>query len=273
MITGHTKLLCIVADPIDHVRTPDIFNEHLARDRRSMRSSFRCMCAASDLRTVVDGMRAMQNVSAIIVTVPHKIAMVELCDELEPSARLMGAVNIVRRERDGRLLGANFDGAGLASALERSLEPSPAGSVHLAGAGGVARAIAFALAQAGVARLAIHNRSAAKADALLDAVKRSFPKVTTARADHRPSDCDIAVNATSLGLRPDDPLPFAVDALPATATVAEVVMNPLMTPLLLRAQARGLRIVKGDAMLKCQLAAWVEFLGFDTARAQEETSA
>jgi shikimate dehydrogenase len=97
--------------------------------------------------------------------------------------------------------------------------------------------------------------------------------VTTARADHRPADCDIAVNATSLGLRADDPLPFAVDALPATATVAEVVMNPLLTPLLLRAQARGLRIVKGDAMLKCQLAAWTAFLGFDTTRAHKESNA
>jgi len=203
--------------------------------------------------------------------VPHKIAMVELCNELEPSARLMGAVNIVRRERDGKLIGANFDGAGLASALEAEVSTLAGRHVHLAGAGGVARAIAFALAQAGAAHLAISNRSVAKADALLNAVKQAFPHVITARADHRPSDCDIAINATSLGMRSDDPLPFAVDALPATATVAEVVMNPLMTPLLLRAQARGLRFVKGDAMLKCQLAAWVKFLGFDAPRAQEET--
>lgn len=268
MITGHTKVLCIVADPIDHVRTPAIFNEHLAAagiDAIVVPTHV----APSDLRTVVGGMRAMQNLSAIIVTVPHKIAMVELCDALEPSARLMGAVNIVRRERDGRLLGANFDGAGLASALETELGTLAGRRVHLAGAGGVARAIAFALAQAGIARLAIDNRSAAKADALLDAVKRAFPKVATVRADDRPSDCDIAINATSLGLHAGDPLPFAVDALPDSATVAEVVMNPLMTPLLLRAQARGLRIVKGDAMLKCQLAAWVAFLGFDT-RAQKE---
>jgi shikimate dehydrogenase len=180
----------------------------------------------------------------------------------------MGAVNIVRREGDGRLLGANFDGAGLASALETELGTLAGRRVHLTGAGGVARAIAFALAQAGIERLALDNRSAAKADALLDAVKRSFPKVATARADNRPSDCDIAINATSLGLRAGDPMPFAVDALPDTATVAEVVMNPLMTPLLLRAQARGLRIVKGDAMLKCQLAAWVAFLGLDTACAK-----
>jgi shikimate dehydrogenase len=149
----------------------------------------------------------------------------------------------------------------MVSALEEELGPIFGRRVYVAGAGGVARAIAFALAQAGAARLFIHNRSAAKADALLDAVRKAFPKTATARGDDRPVDCDIAINATSLGLRADDPLPFAVDALPVTAAVADVVMQPLLTPLLLRAQSRGLRIVKGDAMLKFQLKAWVEFLG------------
>ena len=260
MITGHTKVLGIVADPIAHVRTPAIFNEHLARagiDAVVIPVHVR----AQSLRTVVDGLRATQNVSAIIVTVPHKIAIVELCDDLHPSARLMGAANLVRREADGRLVGGNFDGAGLVAALEAGVGPIAGLRVHVAGAGGVARAIAFAVAQAGAARLAIHNRSAAKADALLADVKHAFPDVATARGGARPAEFDIAVNATSLGLAPNDPLPFAVDALPAAATVAEVVMNPLMTPLLVQAQARGLRIVKGDSMLHHQLAAWVEFLG------------
>ena len=209
-------------------------------------------------------MRAVESVAGIIVTVPHKIAMVDLCDELHPSARLMGAVNIARRDHNGRLVGANFDGTGMVAALEAELGPVAGRRVYLAGAGGVARAIAFALAQAEVASLAIHNRSAAKADALIDAVKRSFPNVAARRGDARPSAFDIAVNGTSLGLKHDDSLPFAVEALPATATVAEVVMNPAMTPLLLRAAARGLRIVKGDAMLHCQLAAWVKFLALQT---------
>lgn len=265
MITGHTRVLAIVADPIAHVRTPAIFNDYLARagiDAVVVPVHVR----APSLRTVVDAMRVMQNVSAIIVTVPHKIAIVELCDELHPSARLMGAVNLARREPDGRLVGGNFDGAGMVAALEAELGPIAGRRVHLAGAGGVARAIAFAVAQAGAARLAIHNRSAHKADALLAEVKRAFPDVTAVREDAPASDCDIAINGTSLGLKPGDALPFDLDALPATAAVAEVVMNPLLTPLLVRAQARGLRIVKGNAMLEHQLAAWVEFLGLQETR-------
>ena len=263
MITGHTRILPLLADPIEHVRTPAVFNAHLARigvDAVVVPAHVR----SEALRTVVTAMRAVETVAALFVTVPHKIAIVELCDELHSSARLMGAVNIVRRDDDGRLVGANFDGAGMASALQAELGPLAGQRVYIAGAGGVARAIAFAVSQAGVGQLAVHNRSAAKADALIDAVKRSFPEVEVSRGDDRPSDFDIAINGTSLGLKPGDPLPFAIDALPATAAVAEVVMSAPMTPLLLRAQARGLRIVKGDAMLHCQLAAWVDYLGFQS---------
>ena len=266
MITGRTQLLPIVADPIAHVRTPAIFNEFLAA-RGVDAVVVPVHVGAQSLRTVVEAMRSMHNVRAIIVTVPHKIAIVALCDDLHPSARLMGAVNLVRREPDGRLVGGNFDGAGMVAALEAELGPIAGRSVHVAGAGGVARAIAFAVAQAGAARLSIHNRSDDKAAALLDAVKQAFPNVATERAGTRPSACDIAINATSLGLELDDALPFDVDALPPTAAVAEVVMNPLMTPLLVRAQARGLRIVKGNAMLEHQLAAWIRFLGLQEKRA------
>jgi len=263
MITGHTKLLPIVADPIEHVRTPEIFNAHLARI--GVDAIVVPVHVRSDaLRAVVGAMRAIDSLAAIIVTVPHKIAMVELCDELQPNARLMGAVNIVRRRSDGRLIGANFDGAGMASALEAELGPLAGRRVYLAGAGGVARAIAFAVAHSGVARLVIHNRSAAKAEALIAAVGHAFPNVVAVRGDDRPAECDIAINGTSLGLKSDDAMPFAVDSLPATAAVAEVVMNPPTTPLLTRAQARGLRIVRGDAMLNRQLAAWVEFLDLRT---------
>lgn len=262
MITGHTHLLCIIADPIAHVKTPEIFNDYLARigtDAVVVPVHVR----SEALRTVVEGMRATQNLCAIIVTVPHKIAIVDHCDELHATARLVGAANIVRRDRDGKLVGANFDGTGLVAALEAELGTIAGQRVYIAGAGGVARAIAFSVAQAGAARLMIYNRSAAKADALLDAVKQAFPRLVTQRADNRPAACDIAINGTSLGLRPDDPIPFALDALPGTAAVAEVVMQPLMTPLLRQAEARGLRIVKGDAMLKLQLSAWVEFIGFN----------
>ena len=133
--------------------------------------------------------------------------------------------------------------------------------MYLAGAGGAARAIAFAVAGAGASRLAIYNRSAAKADLLLSAVAAAFPGTATERAGGAPRDFDIAINGTSLGLHAGDALPFTPDALPASAAVADVVMQPPVTALLAAARARGLAIVPGDAMLRFQLAAWADFVG------------
>ena len=112
--------------------------------------------------------------------------------------------------------------------------------------------------------LTLYNRSTDKGEALLREVARAFPATATASAASPSRDCDIAINATSLGLHPEDPLPFAIDALPKHAAVAEVVMQPLMTRLLREAQERGLRIVTGDGMLTAQLPFWMDFLRLST---------
>jgi shikimate dehydrogenase len=266
LITGHTKLYCLLADPVEHVRTPEMFNDYL-RGNGSDAVVFAAHVARDALAHVVCGLRGIRNLRGIIVTIPHKIDIVALCNDLDPSARRAGAVNFIRREPDGRLLGANFDGVGFVGALEAAIGTIRGRSVFVAGAGGVARAIAFEIARAGVARLALHARSVAKADALLAAVAKAFPVVSVVRAGARPRDCDVAINATSLGLDAADPLPFAVDALSANAVVADVVMQPLITSLLQRARERGLAIVTGDAMLRFQLPLWIEFIDAPAARA------
>lgn len=261
MISGRTQLCFLLADPVEHVRTPQMFNAHL--EGNAVDAVVVALNVPSDdLERVVAALRIVRNLRALIVTIPHKIAIVELCDELHGSAQLVGAVNIVRREADGRLTGANFDGVGFVAALEAKTGRVAGRSVFMAGAGGVARAIAFELARAGAARLMLYNRSIAKGEALLREVAHAFPATSTAIAGEAPPDCDIAINSTSLGLHPDDPLPFAVDALPKRAAVAEVVMQPLMTRLLREAQGRGLRVVTGDGMLTAQLPYWTDFLRF-----------
>lgn len=261
MITGNTELCCLLADPVGHVRTPQIFNTYLAeRDVDAVVVPLNV--ARDDLCGVVAGLRVTKNLRAIIVTIPHKIAIRDLCDDLEESARTVGAVNIIRREDDGRLVGANFDGRGFVAALEAAVGSIAGRSVFMAGAGGVARAIAFEIARAGASRLALHNRSPAKGEALAREVAHGFSGVVVAVSPSASGECDIAINATSLGLHPEDPLPFPVTALPDGAIVAEVVMQPLMTPLLQAARARGLRVVTGDGMLGAQLPFWMDFLGF-----------
>jgi shikimate dehydrogenase len=196
----------------------------------------------------------------IVVTVPHKISILEHCDDFDISASIAGAANILRRDANGRLTGANFDGIGFVRSLQNAMGRVEGKDVYLAGAGGVARAIAFSLADAGIRRLSVFNRSPAKAEELLTSVAKRFPFVETGVATNLPEGCDIAINGTSVGLKSNDGLPFSVERLSPAAVVADVVMEPIMTKLLVAAKKRGLKIVTGDGMLMYQLQSWIDFI-------------
>ncbi|MNZ94553.1 Shikimate dehydrogenase [compost metagenome] len=153
-----------------------------------------------------------------------------------------------------------LDGEGFVSGL-RSQGLDPAGrSVYLAGAGGAASAIAFALAGAGVSRLTIANRTADKARQLIDRIARQYPALTLAVGSENPAGHDMVVNGTSLGLRPGDALPLDVGLLEPQQIVAEIIMQPAETSLLLAAQARGCRIHLGAPMLTSQIALMAAFM-------------
>ncbi len=118
----------------------------------------------------------------LVVTVPHKAAVVGLCDELLPSARQVGAVNAVHRLPDGRFVGAIFDGLGFVEGLRRQGRDPQGRRVLLLGAGGAASAIGFALAEAGIASLDIFNRSPDKAQRLADRIAAAYPQLPVASA-------------------------------------------------------------------------------------------
>lgn len=258
MISGRTRLFAIVADPVAHVRTPQALNALFEREGDDA-VIVPLEIAAADLATGIKGLRAMRNLGGLVVTVPHKIAAARLCDRLSARARLAGAVNVIRREADGGFAGDLLDGEGFAVGLERAGVALAGKRVFLAGAGGAASAIAFALAQRGVARLTIANRSQDKADALARRLAPSFAGLALS-TDAGPEDHDIAVNATSLGLKPGDALAFDPGRLSAGTLVAEVVMQPEITPLLEAARAGGLAVHPGIRMLEGQLGEIRSFL-------------
>jgi len=132
--------------------------------------------------------------------------------------------------------------------------------VLLIGAGGAATAIAGALAEAGVAEMAIANRSAMKAERVVDVLRRAHPSLVLRVAPPDPAGYDLVVNATSLGMHPADALPVDPARIDEGAVVAEVVMQPAVTPLLVAAQARGLAIHEGEHMLTAQLGLLAGFL-------------
>lgn len=259
-ITGHTRVFGILADPIHHVQTPQGINRLLDA------SAFDGVMVPihvhpAGLNDMVQGLRRMHNLGGFVVTVPHKTAMPALCDELTPAAARIGAVNVVRRTAEGRLIGGMLDGEGFVAGL-RSADIEPAGrSVYLAGAGGAASAIAYALAQCGVARLTIANRTMAKAAELVARMREDFPALAITVGSDDPSLHELVVNGTSLGLREGDALPLDVGRLAPGQTVAEIIMQPAHTPLLLAAAARGCHVHLGAPMLASQVALMAQFMG------------
>lgn len=263
-VTGATRIFAIVADPVEHVKTPEVINALLSKAGYDG-ILVPIHTAPVDLTATFDAFRGFRNFGGCIVTVPHKGSALSLCDEVSPLARRVGAVNCVRREPDGRLVGTMLDGIGFVDGL-RGQGTDPAGrSVYLAGAGGAASAIAFALCEAGVDRLVIANRSAGKRDDLVARLRDHYP-ASTVSGEGEVAEVDIVVNGTSLGLRPDDPTPINEADLTAGQIVAEVIMEPALTPLLLAAQAKGCRIHRGRHMLEAQAAAMVAHMTSGTGR-------
>jgi shikimate dehydrogenase len=258
-ITGFTKLIYILADPVEHIQVTAVLNRLF--DEWNVDASVSPLhVRAADLPNVVTALRAMQNLAGCGVTIPHKIAIMSLIDQCSERAQRIGAVNYVRRERDGTLVGDNFDGIGFISGLAGDGVAVRAKSALLVGAGGASRAIAFALAEAGVSHLAIANRAREKALELAGAIGAAYPSCRISVQDADPTGFDLVVNATSLGMKEGDPLPVDVTKLSPGSIVAEIVMRPTLTPLVIASRERGCQVVLGRRMLDEQFGEVRKFL-------------
>ncbi|GBD23602.1 Shikimate dehydrogenase (NADP(+)) [bacterium HR29] len=188
------------------------------------------------------------------VTIPHKEAVLPLLDELDPFARLVGAVNTIVG-RDGRLSGWNTDGPGFLRALRDSAAFEPAGRRFLlVGAGGAARGIGFALARAGAAVIAVWNRTPERAEALVSDLRRAFPAATCEVQSSlaRFRGFDAVVNCTSVGMEgsgTEGVLPFDPEETESHCLIADIVYKPELTPLLRAAEAAGRPVLGGLPML------------------------
>jgi shikimate dehydrogenase len=230
-------------------------------DQRGVDAVFlRLPVTAEHFAAAVAGMRHIRTFAGFCVGMPHKAPTAHLCDVLLPHAQACGAVNTVRVDPDGRLIGETFDGVGMVRAITAQRAVDTATRVLLVGAGGAGQAIAGALALAGVGYLTITNRTQAKAVDLAQTVRRAAPACTVeASAAIDPALFDIVINATSLGRHGPGPLPFEVARVSETTLVADVVSVPERTPLLQAAQARGLGIVRGIEMMTQQVETMADF--------------
>ncbi len=198
------------------------------------------------------------------LTIPHKVAVVPLLDRLEPSAERSGAVNTVRRESDGRLVGLNTDGLGFLLAV-RDAGIDPAGStVMLLGAGGAARAVAVELTLAGAARIIVANRGSERRAALIELIRERTATAAEGiewTGQLEPQACDILVNCTPIGMgRAVDAEvpPVRLDGLPSSAVVCDLNPEAADTAFLRAARRLGHRTIGGLPMLARQGAAGFE---------------
>ena len=191
------------------------------------------------------------------LTVPHKVAIMSLVDEVAPAARAIGAVNTVVR-RGGRYLGDNTDARGFVRSLEDAGVELSGANVVVLGAGGAARAAVVGLADAGAAEIRVLSRRPAQSEALCQslasAVHCGLQAAPLGEAGRHFGGASLLVQATSATLESNpgaqafaDSLP--IEALPEGAAVVDMVYKPLETTLLARANARGLPTIDGLGML------------------------
>ena len=260
-ISGTTRLYGIVGDPIDQVRSPAAFNAHFAK--LGLDAVFLPFHVhAEGLAAAMAGFRSLRNLDGLVITVPHKFAFAELADELGDGARLVGAINALRRTDDDRWIGELFDGIGFVESL-RASRYEPAGkSFLIIGAGGAGSAIGSALLPAGASRITIADAIPERAESLRRKLATAAPEVAVEAVGPNPDPdgYDVVANATPLGMRKEDPLPVDPDRLSDATLVADAIMKPAVTRLLREAEKRGCRTQPGQHMLDNQFLQIVKFL-------------
>lgn len=271
-ISGSTRLYAVLGDPIAQVRAPVLVNRLFA-DLSHDAVLVPVHVTAEDLATVVRGLQRTRNLDGILITVPHKMSCVALADTVSSAVELSGSTNAMRREPDGRWHADNFDGAGFVAGLRAAGHTLAGRRVTLVGAGGAGSAIAPAALTAGAGSLAICDHDPARATALVRRLRNRWPDQVAEATVPALADADLVVNATPLGLRPDDPLPFDPDQLRKGTLVADIVMKPRETRLLRAAAARGLPVHPGEPMLTSQVELYRTFFRLDAAPAVRQLAA
>jgi shikimate dehydrogenase len=207
---------------------------------------------AAGLRSLLDGVRRL-GFAGVNVTFPYKEAVVPLLDEMSARTRDIGAVNTVV-VRDGRLIGHNTDTTGFERAIVDVVAVSNRGAVALIGAGGVGKAIAFALANLGVVEISIFDADRAKAKQLAMQLRdRLEVRVADSVAKALQGAAGV-VNGTPVGMLPDCGMAVPEALLHRDLWVADAVYTPLWTPLLTAARARGAKVMTGRELAIYQAA-------------------
>jgi shikimate dehydrogenase len=239
----------IMGHPVMHSRSPMIYDHWFAEHGVNGRYVL-LPVKPSDLRTALRALPAL-GFKGVNLTIPHKEAALECVDAVEPTAKAMGAINLVVVQADGSLLGRNTDWIGFTKSIEENCPTWHAdeGPAVVVGAGGGARSVLVSLIEKGAREIRLVNRTPGRAEMLAEEFGDRITVWAWEKRAAMLEGAGILVNTTSQGMDGTAPLDLPLDALPRTAIVSDIVYVPLETPLLVAARARGNSVVDGLGML------------------------
>jgi shikimate dehydrogenase len=266
MIDGHTEVIAHLGYPTHSFKAPMIYNPYF--ESVGVNAVVVPMgCGPESFPQVLRSLFMLENIRGALITMPHKVSVVGLLDEVTPKVSVAGACNAVKRTASGFLVGDMFDGEGFVRGLQRKGLELRGARALVVGCGGVGCAIAASLAGAGIGAIALYDIQPAAAEALAKRLKTYYPAIDVTTGGNDPAGMALVVNATPLGMNPGDPVPLDMSRLESSTFVGEVVMKTEVTPFLAAAQARGCRVQVGTDMLFEMIPAYLEFFGFPTTTA------
>ncbi len=251
-VSGKTLIVPLIGHPVAQVKTPGAMNRWLAEH------GVDAVVVPMDIRpervdSFFDLLRATENCVGCSITMPHKQAAFVASDEVTERARNAKAVNTIRRSASGRLIGDMTDGIAMVATLESRGTSIRGRHVLLIGAGGAGTAIAFELAERRAASLTVLELDQMRRRALATELSCLYPNMAVYDRVPAGVTIDIAINASPLGMDPQDPLPYPIDRLGDALMVADAVTKPIITPWLIEAEKRGLKILTGEEMALAQV--------------------
>jgi len=247
-----TKRYVMIGAPVTRVRTPPLLKAMLANHGVEAEIETRHV-EPGDLAVTVSGIEADTSVDGLLVTMPHKKAILPTLEAVSTTARLVGSVNAVKRAASGRFVGGQFDGVALVNALLAKGVPVATARIFLLGLGGAGLAIAHAIAGHGCQALVIADQDGRLVDAALESLRRDVAARAPAAAGLGRTRFDLLINATPLGMRDGDPSPFAEDLAARTPWIADIVADPSRTSLAALAGRAGATLISGRDMVQEQI--------------------
>jgi len=257
-VSGRTRIFGIVGDPIEQVRSPEMFSaEFVRRGLEALMIPLHVLPA--DFTSCMAQLKRVRNLDGLVFTIPYKQAALGLADTLGPQARTVGAINALARQPDGKWTGDIFDGLGCVAAFRSRGYSFLDQRLTLIGAGGAGSAIGVAVAHENPRSIRLFDPDQARAADLAAKIRSVNSAIDVTVGEPLTTDIDILLNASPVGMLSDPRMPVDISAISSGVIVFDAIVKPEPTKLLALARRRRCRTVFGREMMHGQISKMADF--------------